>query len=69
MNVPTSKVDLNGSQVQDVYYKDKDLVRIVKYCQLDVVTTANIILRFKKLPLLQPENISSINDLADRVEV
>lgn len=69
VNVPTSKVDINGSQVQDVYYKDKDLVRIVKYCQLDVITTANIILRFKKLPLMQRENISSINDLADRVEI
>jgi DNA polymerase elongation subunit (family B) len=65
VNVPTSKIDINGGQVQDVYYKDKDLLRIVKYCQRDIVTTANIILRFKKLPLLQSENVNSTNDLAD----
>ena len=69
VNVPTSKIDINGSQVQDVYYKEKDLPRIVKYCQRDIVTTANIILRFKKLPLLQPEHISLTNDFADTVEL
>lgn len=69
VNVPTSKIDINGSQVQDVYYKDKDILRIVQYCQRDIVTTANIILRFKKLPLLLPENVSSTNDLADVAEL
>lgn len=69
VNVPTSKVDINGSQVQEVYYKDKDLLRIVRYCQRDIVTTANIILRFKKLPLLQAENVNSMNDLADVAEI
>lgn len=69
VNVPTSKVDINGSQVQEVYYKDKDLLRIVKYCQRDIVTTANIILHFKKMPLLQSENVTYMNNLGDIVEI
>jgi hypothetical protein len=43
--------------VREVYYAEKNLPRIVNYCQKDVVTVANIILRFKNLPLLAPENI------------
>ncbi len=57
LGVPTSKTDINGSMVQDVYYKDKDLKRIVEYCQRDVVATANIILKFKNQPLLNDENV------------
>ena len=57
LGIPTSKTDIDGSMVQDVYYKLDQLDRIVAYCQRDVVVTANIILRFKSLPLLKPENI------------
>lgn len=57
LGVPSSKTDMDGSMVQDVYYRDQDLARIVDYCQRDVVVTANIILRYKNLPLLQDQNI------------
>jgi DNA polymerase elongation subunit (family B) len=57
LGVPTSKTDMDGSMVQDVYYKDNDVQRIVDYCQRDVVVTANIILRYKNMPLLKEENI------------
>ncbi len=57
LNVPTSKTDMDGSMVQDVYYKEKDLPRIVDYCQRDVLVVANIIMRFKNLPLIKEENI------------
>jgi hypothetical protein len=43
--------------VQDVYYNNKDLNRIVEYCQRDVVVVANIILRFKNEPLLSEKYI------------
>jgi 3'-5' exonuclease len=39
--------------VADVYYKEHDLERIVNYCQKDVVTVANIVRRFKNLPVLE----------------
>ncbi|MGB5006008.1 MAG: ribonuclease H-like domain-containing protein [Ferruginibacter sp.] len=52
LNVPSPKDDIDGSMVGDVYWKENDLERIVTYCQKDVVTTGNIVLRFKNLPLL-----------------
>jgi len=58
LGVPTSKGDMDGSMVQHVYYKEKNLPRIVDYCQRDVVATANIILRFHDLPLLQQEQVT-----------
>lgn len=57
LGIPTSKTDIDGSMVQDVYYKEKNLQRIVDYCQRDVVVTANIVLRFKNLPVLDEEKI------------
>ena len=57
LNIPTSKSDIDGSMVQDVYYKEKNLIRIVEYCQRDVVVTANIILRFKDLPILSDKKV------------
>lgn len=57
LGIPTSKSDMDGSMVQDVYYRDNDLPRIVEYCQRDVVVTANVILRFNNLPLLTDDRI------------
>ncbi len=62
MNVPTSKTDIDGSQVQDVYYKDNDLPRIVEYCQRDVEVVANLLLRFNNMPLLKEENVTIVTE-------
>ena len=52
-----AKDDIDGSMVRQVYYEEKNLPRIREYCQKDVVELANVILRFRNLPLLKPENI------------
>ena len=57
LGIPTSKDDIDGSMVQHVYYKEKNLERIVKYCEKDVVVVARIIQRFKNVPLIEDENI------------
>ncbi|TDO28255.1 ribonuclease H-like domain-containing protein [Sediminibacterium goheungense] len=57
LDIPSSKTDMDGSMVQDVYYIDRDIKRIVQYCERDVIVTANIILRFLHQPLLKQENI------------
>jgi hypothetical protein len=57
LGITSSKSDMDGSMVQDVYYKERDLARIVKYCQQDVIVTANIILRFLDQPMLDPGQI------------
>ncbi|MCC6287724.1 MAG: ribonuclease H-like domain-containing protein [Chitinophagaceae bacterium] len=60
LGIETPKDDIDGSMVKDVYYKENDLPRIVTYCQKDVVTVANILMRFKNLPLLEKEQISVV---------
>jgi 3'-5' exonuclease len=57
LQVPSSKTNMNGSMVQDVYYKEKNLTKIVAYCQQDVVVTANIVLRFKQQPILNDSQV------------
>ncbi|HNL83499.1 MAG TPA: ribonuclease H-like domain-containing protein, partial [Chitinophagaceae bacterium] len=61
LNIPTSKSDIDGSKVQEVYYKEKNLQRIVEYCQKDVVVCANIVLKYKGIPLLSNESIFITN--------
>jgi DNA polymerase elongation subunit (family B) len=61
LGVPTSKDDIDGSMVQHVYYKEKNLARIVTYCEKDVAVVARIIQRFKNLPLVEQENIVFVN--------
>ena len=58
LGIPTPKDDIDGSMVRTVYYEEKNISRIVDYCQKDVIAVANIILRFRNLPLLPAENIS-----------
>jgi 3'-5' exonuclease len=57
LGVPTSKDDIDGSMVWAVYWNDKDLQRIVTYCQKDVVTLAQIFLRMNNEPLIKKDNI------------
>jgi 3'-5' exonuclease len=56
-DIPTSKDVMDGSQVNEVYYKEKDLRKIADYCQNDVVALAQLYLRMKGLPLIPLENI------------
>ena len=58
LGISSPKDDIDGSQVNGVYWKEKDLDRIVTYCQKDVVTLTQVLLRFHCEPLLKPENIS-----------
>jgi 3'-5' exonuclease len=57
--VPTPKDDIDGSMVSDVYYKEKNLNRIVTYCQKDVLTVAQIYLRMQGESLIKEEHIET----------
>lgn len=57
LGVPSPKDDIDGSQVGNVYWKEKNLERIAVYCEKDVATVANLMLRFKSLPLLREEQV------------
>ena len=55
--IPTPKDDINGSDVARVYYQEKDLDRIVRYCEKDVLTLAQVFLTFMNQPLLEENQL------------
>jgi len=58
LGIPTPKDDIDGSQVAQVYYQDGNLERIVNYCEKDVLTVAQVVLRLRNEPLLKEEEIT-----------
>ncbi len=58
-NIPTPKDDIDGSMVADVYWKDKDLQRIVKYCEKDVLAIAQLLLKYKGEDMILQVNVES----------
>ena len=59
-DIPTPKDDIEGSDVGRVYWQDHDLPRIVNYCQKDVITIVNLLLKFKGLALIEAEKIQVV---------
>jgi len=57
LGIPSPKDDIDGSEVARVYYVEKNIDRIVTYCEKDVVTIAQVVLRFKNESLLESEEI------------
>lgn len=52
-NIPTSKSDIDGSQVNEIYHLEGGLERIKDYCIRDVIVLAQLFLRMK---CITPEN-------------
>jgi len=60
-DIPSSKTDIDGSMVNEVYYtEEKGLERIEKYCQGDVIATAQLFLKMHALPIVDPKNITIV---------
>lgn len=59
--ITSPKDDIDGSQVWSVYWIDKDLERIKIYCQKDVVTVAQLLMKFKREDLIKEENLVYTN--------
>ena len=57
--IPSPKDDIDGSQVASVYWQDKDLNRIVRYCEKDVLAIAQLLLSYKGMKLISPKNVNS----------
>lgn len=62
LNIPTPKDDIDGSMVGEVYWKEKNLDRIVTYCQKDAVTVARVFLKMEGLGELPEDEIVINND-------
>ena len=55
--IPTPKDDMDGSQVAKVFYQDKDLDRIIHYCEKDVVATIQLFRKYQGDLLVEEEFI------------
>jgi uncharacterized protein YprB with RNaseH-like and TPR domain len=60
LGIPSPKGDIDGSEVAGVYYKEKNIQRIVSYCEKDTVAVAQLLLRFNNEKLLNTEEIVSV---------
>ncbi len=60
LGVPSPKNDIDGSMVAEVYYKENDLERIVKYCEKDTIAVAQVLLRLANKPLIENSRIMII---------
>ncbi|MBZ0327774.1 MAG: 3'-5' exonuclease [Altibacter sp.] len=60
LGIPSPKDDIDGSQVRDVFYNDKDIDRIIEYCEKDTITVAQIFLRLRNEEQLSDDEIQSV---------
>lgn len=55
--IPSPKDDIDGSMVGHTYWQLNDIDRIDTYCKKDIVTTAQVLLKYKLHDLLKEEQI------------
>ena len=60
LGIPSPKDDIEGSQVAKVYYKDKDLDRIVSYCEKDTIAVAQLLIRFNNEKRIDKNEITKV---------
>ena len=57
LGIPSPKDDIDGSEVANVYYVEKNIDRIITYCEKDVIAVAQVLLRFRREDLLIEEEV------------
>ncbi len=57
LGIPTPKTDIEGKDVARVYYEEKDLERIERYCKRDTLAVAQLLLRFRGEDILTDDQI------------
>ncbi len=60
LGIPSPKDDIDGSEVYKVYYEDKDIDRIITYCEKDTIAVAQVLLRLRGDELLHENEIKHI---------
>ncbi|ESU24251.1 DNA polymerase elongation subunit, 3'-5' exonuclease [Flavobacterium enshiense DK69] len=60
LGIPSPKDDIDGSEVAHTFYVEKDIDRIITYCEKDVVAVAQILLKFRREDLLIDEEVIHI---------
>ena len=60
LGISTPKDDIDGSMVAGIYWNERDINRIVRYCEKDVLAVAQVLLRFMNMPLIEADRVESI---------
>jgi len=60
LGIPSPKDDIDGSEVYRVYYEEQNIDRIITYCEKDTIAVAQIMLRLRREPLLEPNEIKHV---------
>ena len=56
-NIPTSKGDMDGGMVNEVFYVENNLQKISDYCVRDVVAIAQVYLKLKGMEVMNVANV------------
>ncbi len=64
-DIPSPKDDIDGSQVHEVYWTSHDLNRIKTYCEKDVLTIVQLMLRYEGKDILTDDKIVYVNITAN----
>ena len=59
LGLPSSKEDIRGDQVSEVFWKNRELSRITQYCERDVLSVAQVILKLSGLPIVEDYQLQS----------
>ena len=59
-DIPSSKDDIDGSDVARVFWRENNLKRIVTYCQKDVIAIAQLFLRYQGKDLIPEDKIVEV---------
>jgi hypothetical protein len=62
MGIPSPKDDIDGSDVGRIFWEEKDLERIARYCEKDVLATVQLLLRFMYMPVLAQDQIVFVDE-------
>ena len=62
LGIPSPKDDIDGSRVGHVYWEENDIERIVKYCEKDVLTVAQVAMKFAGQALLSTDQVELVRD-------
>lgn len=58
---PSPKDDIDGSEVGRVFWEEGDLDRIAKYCEKDVLAVVQLLLKYRRMPILEDEQIVHVD--------
>ncbi len=60
LGFPSPKDDMDGSEVGRAFWEEKNIDGIAQYCEKDVLATIQLMMRYKRMPLLEPEVVEHV---------